>query len=178
MQWYMNSGMHGWTDMIPNLIFFLKKKVRITILYKILTNNITSVFCTSLCMLGNFACFFCRLWIFSKLTFFKKKNTFQEYNQCQIVWTKHPQQTFDVRLTLNTRQILTLDLRCILVVFANCFDVRIWRCNNVQIWRCTDVDFWCWLDVTFWHLSDVYITNIQLHHNQNPTSLQPKSNVH
>ena len=35
------------------------------------------------------------------------------------------QQTFDVRLTLKTRQILTLDLRCILVVFANCFDVRI-----------------------------------------------------
>ena len=39
--------------------------------------------------------------------------------------TEMSQQTFDVRLTLKTRQILTLDLRCILVVFANCFDVRI-----------------------------------------------------
>ena len=36
-------------------------------------------------MLGNFACFFCHLLIFSKLTFFNNKNP--EY-QCQTVWTQ------------------------------------------------------------------------------------------
>ena len=45
--------------------------------------------------------------------------------QSDLPFGRRSQQTFDVRLTLNTRQILTLDLRYILVVFANCFDVRI-----------------------------------------------------
>ena len=38
----------------------------------------------TLCLLGNFSCFFWCLLIFFKIIFFEK--FFQEYHQCQIVW--------------------------------------------------------------------------------------------
>ena len=41
--------------------------------------NTLSCKALTLCMLGNFACFFCHLWIFLKTNFFKK--IFQEYHQ-------------------------------------------------------------------------------------------------
>ena len=38
----------------------------------------------NLCMLGNFACLFCRLLIFFQNIIFQK--IFKEYHQCQTVW--------------------------------------------------------------------------------------------